>query len=105
MSNKPDEVEADCTLPPSAQTRNMLLYAFIWAMIYSSSPVTYVGVLQANLLNDLEFSPTSANLPASAVFWLVPLSILVVCRFTQVGMLKPLLVFFFLLTGMMGAIV
>jgi hypothetical protein len=111
MSEKPDDVKADtpatsdCPLPPAAQTRNMLLYAFIWAMIYSSSPVTYVGLLQANLLKKLKFSATSANLPASAVFWLVPLSILVVCRFTQVRMLKPLLVLFFLLTATMGAVV
>jgi MFS family permease len=105
MSDKPVEAEADCTLPHSAQTRNMLLYAFIWAMIYSASPVAYVGLLQANLLKDQHFSDTSANLPAGAALWFGPLSILVVCRFTQVRLLKPLLVFFFLLTGAMGGIV
>ena len=62
-------------------------------------------MLQATLLKDLEFSATSANLPAAATLWLGPLSILVICRFMQVRMLKPLLIIFFLSTGAMGGIV
>lgn len=113
MDAKPENQEidssltapSDCPLPASTQTRNMLIYAANWALIYFASPVTYVGLVQATLVSQLGFSDKEANLPAGVFLWTSPLSVLVVCRFTQVRMLKPLLMGSFLAAACMGSLV
>lgn len=95
----------DCPLPRAVQTRNLLVFAGNWGLIYLASPVTYVGVFQATLVDDLKFSNTVANLPATVYLWASPLSVLVLCRFPRVRMLKPLLLTVFLAGALMGALV
>src|SRR5262245_16861872 len=82
----------DCPLPRSSQTRNIVLYAINWGLIYLASPVGYVGLLQATLVNKLGYDNTWANLPSAIYLGTTPLSVLVVCFFTQPWMLKPLLI-------------
>lgn len=95
--------QPDCPLSPAQQTRNVVIYALIWGLIYLASPVTYIGVLQATLLKALAFSDTQANLPAGVYLWATPLAVLVIWYFPQVRRLKSLLVGAFLLTASMSA--
>jgi len=67
---------------PEHQTRNLLCYAAINALLYLCAPVLYVDVLHATLLDKLGASKAVANLPMSAFFltsvtplvvhWLIP---------------------------------
>lgn len=96
---------ADCPLPASMQTRNLLIFAANWGLIYLASPVTYVGVFQATLVDTLQFTNKQANLPAGVYLWTTPLAVLILCRFPQVRMLRPLLVCAFLAAALLGAVV
>src|SRR4051812_45300690 len=95
---------SDCPLTPHQQTRNVVIYAINWGLIYLASPATYVGVFQANLLKPLGFGDTLANLPAGVYLLTTPLAVLVVWYFPQVRHLKPLLVASFLLTAAMAGL-
>lgn len=100
----PTDDQPDCSLSPAQQTRNVVIYALIWGLIYLASPVTYIGVLQATLLKALEFGDTQANLPAGVYLWAAPLAVLVIWYFPQVRRLKSLLVGAFLLTASTSAV-
>lgn len=95
----------DCPLPPATQTRNLLIFAANWALIYFASPVTYVGVIQATLVDRLGFTNKEANLPAGVYLWTTPLAVLILCRFPQTRMIKPMIVGAFLATAAMGLVV
>jgi MFS family permease len=94
----------DCPLSPREQTRNILIYAATWALIYLASPVTYVGLLHAALLKRRGFNDTISNLPGGVYLWTLPLPILVVWLFPQVRQLKPLLIASFVVMAGTGAI-
>src|SRR5262245_10290796 len=96
---------ADCPLPPRQQTRNLIIYAINWGLIYLASPVTYVGVVQANLLDRLGFTTADANLPASVYLWTTPSAVFVAWYFPQVRLLKPLLAGSFVLAAILGGVV
>ncbi len=99
------ESSVDCPLPASTQTQNLCIYAANWALLYFASPVTYVGLVQATLVNKLGFTDTEANLPASVYLWASPFSVLVVCGFSHVRMLKPLLISSFVAAAILGLMV
>src|SRR5262245_62061527 len=101
----PSDDQPDCPLSPRQQTRNVLLYASLWVLIYLASLVTYIGVIQANLLKPLDFDDKMANLPAGVYLWATPLAVLVVWYFPQVRLLRPLLIGSFLFTAGMSAVV
>ena len=46
--------------------------------------MTYVGVVQATLVDRLGFSNSEANLPASAYLWSMPLAVVVIWLFPRV---------------------
>lgn len=96
---------SDCSLPPSAQTRNLLIFAANWGLIYLASPVTYVGVFQATLVNKLGLSDKEANLPASMYLFTTPLAVMLLCRFPQTRMLRPLMIGAFVAAALMGGVV
>src|SRR3954454_10988346 len=97
--------QSDCPLPPRQQTRNLVISAINWGLLYLASPVTYVGVVQANLLDRLGFTTADANLPASVYLWTTPSAVLVAWCFPQVRMLKPLLAGSFILAAILGGFV
>lgn len=103
-SDKTGAAAPECPLPRHEQTRNLLLYAANWGLLYLASPVTYVGPLQATLLKRLGFDDTACNLPGSVYLWMTPVPVLVVWLFPQVRQLKPLLVAAFLAMAGSGAI-
>ena len=94
-----------CPLPRSAQTRNLLIFAANWGLVYLAAPVTYVGFVQSALLSRLEFGPIAANVPLAVYLLTAPVAVLVVWWFPQVRLLRPLLVASFLATAAMGAVV
>jgi hypothetical protein len=100
----PAEAEWVCPLSDADQTRNILIYAANWALIYLASPVTYVGVVQATLVDRLGFSNSEANLPASAYLWSMPLAVVVIWLFPQVRALKPLLIASLASAAVMGGL-
>ena len=59
------EVLDDCPLSRAQQTRNILLYASIIALVYLGAPVLYVGMTQASLLDRLGHSKSVSNVPMS----------------------------------------
>src|SRR3954466_14251870 len=87
-----NQVTLDCSLPRHEQTRNILIFSANWALIYLSSPVTYVGLVQATLVDRLGFANRFANLPAGVFLWSIALAVVVTWRFPQVRLLKPLIV-------------
>jgi MFS family permease len=95
-------LSSDCPLPYSTQTRNLCIFAANWALIYFASPVTYVGVLQATLVNQLGFTDKEANLPAGVYLWMAPLAVMILCRFPQARMLKPLMIGAFAAATLLG---
>jgi hypothetical protein len=99
------DVTADCPLSPREQTRNILIFAANWSLIYLSSPVTYVGIVQATLVDRLGYGSQAANLPAAVYLWSAPLAVVVIWLFPQVRSLKALLVTAFLSTAVMGGVV
>src|SRR5512134_3644506 len=94
-----------CPLSHQEQTRNVLIYAANWALIYLASPVAYVGVTQATLLKRLGFSDTTCNLPASVYLWTSVLPIFVAWAFPQVRLLKGLIITAFIVMATMAALV
>src|SRR3954452_16465257 len=100
-----DQAEMACPLSDADQTRNLLIFAANWALIYLASPVTYVGVVQATLVDRLGFSNEVANRPASVYLWSMLLAVVVSWLFPQVGRLKPLLVTALLAAAAMGGAV
>src|SRR5262249_38362261 len=92
-------------LSPRDERRNILVYAANWALIYLASPVTYVGLVQATLLDRLGFDRRGANLPAGVYLWATPLAVVVVWLFPRDRQLRPLLVASFLSTGVLGGLV
>jgi phage shock protein PspC (stress-responsive transcriptional regulator) len=95
---------SDCPLSEQQQTRNILIYAANWALIYLAAPVTYVGLTQAALLKRLDFTDKTCNLPASVYLWTAPFPVLVVWFFPMVRQLKPLLVSALLVMASTGAL-
>ncbi|MFO0888020.1 MAG: MFS transporter [Isosphaeraceae bacterium] len=100
-----DHGEWVCPLPDADQTRNILIYSVNWGLIYLASPVTYVGVVQATLIDRLGFSNSEANLPASAYLWSMPLAVLVIWLFPQVRALRPMLITALASAAVMGGLV
>jgi hypothetical protein len=98
-------VSGGCPLSRREQTRNVLIYAANWGLIYLSSPVTYVGITQAALVDRLGYRSEAANLPASAFLWSMPLAVVVIWAFPRVGALKGLLVGALLSAAAMGCVV
>ncbi len=92
-------------LTPAEQTRNILLFACNVSLVYFASPVSYVGLVHGGLLNQMRFSDTVANLPASVYLWTTPLPVLVVWYFPQVRHLKNLLIAAFLAVAALGGLV
>jgi hypothetical protein len=92
----------DCPLSYREQSRNILIYAANWGLIYLSSPVTYVGITQATLVDRLGYRSEAANLPASAFLWSMPLAVVVIWAFPRIGSLKGLLVGALLSAAAMG---
>jgi MFS family permease len=96
--------QPDCPLSHRQQTRNLLLYACNWALIYLASPVTYVSLVHAALLKRLGFNDVLSNLPAGVYLWTTPIPVLVVWYFPQVRQLKSLLMAAFLVVALMGLV-
>lgn len=78
-------------LPLAQQHRNILVYAVNWALVYLASPVTYVGIVQASLLDGLGFGPREANIPAGVYLLTTPLAVVVVWLFPRARQLKWLI--------------
>ncbi len=100
-----DEADWACPLTDREQTRNIIIYAVNWALIYLASPVTYVGVVQATLVDRLGFGNSEANLPASAYLWSMPLAVVVIWRFPRVRALKAILITALASAAAMGGLV
>lgn len=100
-----DQIGLGCPLSRRDQTRNVLIYAANWALIYLSSPVTYVGLVQAALIDRLGFGSREANLPAGVFLWSMPLAVVVIWRFPRVRSLKRLMVGAMLSAALMGCAV
>jgi hypothetical protein len=107
ISVKPSSLVAasDCPLSTREQTRNLLIFAVNYSLIYLGAPVLYVGLTQAALCERLETSKTIANLPGSVYFWMTPLPIIVAWYFSAVRLLKPVLTATYLIVALMGALV
>lgn len=101
----PAGATTDCPLSQREQTRNLLIYAANWCLIYLASPVVYVGIVQATLLKKLGFNDTISNLPAAVYLFTTPLPVLIVWAFPQTRMLKPLMVISFLTNAAMCLVV
>jgi hypothetical protein len=97
--------DGECPLPRADQTRNLLIFAGNWAILYLASPVTYVGIVHAALIRRLGFSDTLANLPASVYLWASVLPVIVAWYFPQVRLLRRLAVGAFLVIGWAGLLV
>jgi hypothetical protein len=92
-------------LSPRDERRNILVYAANRTLIYLASPVTYLGLVRATLLDRLGFDRRDANLPAGVYLWATPLAVVVVVwLFPRVRQLRPLLVASFLSTGVLGGV-
>src|SRR5262245_48066814 len=82
----------ECPLPAAAQTRNLVLYALTVGAVYLGAPVLYVGVVQANLLNELGTGDFLANLPSTAYLLTAPVALFIAWYFPQVRALQPVLI-------------
>lgn len=100
-----EQIDGGCPLSRRDQTRNVLIYAANWALVYLSSPVTYVGLVQAALIDRLGFGSREANLPAGVFLWSMPLAVAVIWRFPRVRSLKRLMVGALLSAALMGCAV
>jgi len=94
-----------CPLSRRDQTRNVLIYAANWGLVYLSSPVTYVGLVQAALIDRLGFGSRAANLPAGVYLWSMPLAVVATWLFPRVRSLKKLIVGALLSAAVMGCVV
>ena len=93
MSELNPQAEDDCPLSATQQARNIFCFAGFWCLFYLVAPVSYVGLVHANLLKDLDNSDTIANLPHAVYQWLTAVPIVVAWFLPQPKMLKPLLVY------------
>lgn len=88
-----------CGLPTRTQWRNLLVFAGCISLNYLAAPVTYVGVLQAPLCQQLGASPTVANLPDSLFLAATLVPLIMTWISPGVGALKRNLIGCFLLAG------
>jgi hypothetical protein len=95
----------DCPLSRRDQTRNIVIYAANWALVYLSSPVTYVGLVQAALLDRLGFGSREANLPAGVFLWSTPLAVVAIWLLPRAGSLKRLIVGALVSAALTGCVV
>src|SRR5262245_17357758 len=66
----------DCRLPARVQTRNVILFGLTVGAYYLAAPVLYVGIVQANLLNELGADDVVANLPSTLYLAMGPVALL-----------------------------
>ncbi|MDA1212832.1 MAG: MFS transporter [Planctomycetota bacterium] len=94
-----------CPLSEDLQRRNSLVYIINWSTMYFIAPVSYVGVLHADILKAYEFNDKMANLPAAVNAWVLPLPVIVAWSFTSTRFLRPLLIGSYLVMGTLGLII
>src|SRR6516225_7834961 len=91
-SNEETSVVDACPLSEREQTRNLVLVGINTGLSYLASPILYVGVVHAALLEHLHASATVANLPASAYLVLSVLPLFVAWYFPRISQLKGIMV-------------
>jgi hypothetical protein len=83
----------------------LILYGINTGLLYLGSPVIYVGVVQASLLNRLKASDTVANLPLTFYLALAVTPLLVAWYYPYVSHLKRIIVSGFAITAASSAAV
>ncbi|MFN0196266.1 MAG: MFS transporter [Planctomycetaceae bacterium] len=81
-----------CLLSEELQRRNTLIYIFSWCAIYFVGPVTYVGVMQANIIKSFGGSDFLANLPSAVNAWVLPTPVILAWLLTSTKYMRPMLV-------------
>jgi hypothetical protein len=92
----------ECSLSTVAQTRNVLLFALTTGLYYLASPVLYIGILQANLLNELGADDVVANRPSTVYQATAPVALLAAWCFPYVWALRPAVIVAFLTIAAAG---
>src|SRR5438270_8483037 len=91
-NGQPNEPAVDeCSLPTSAQTRNLVLFGINTSLSYLASPITFV-LVHAPCCKRLGASATVANLPSTAYLVMGVLPLLVAWYFPSVSSFKRILV-------------
>ena len=62
--------------------------------MYLTAPITYVGLVHANLLKALGNNDTISNLPSAMYLWMTIVPVMVAWMFPQPRFLKPLVLDF-----------
>lgn len=94
-----------CLLPEHLQQRNSLVYIINWSTMYFIAPVSYVGVLHADILKSFNFSDTLANMPAAVSAWALPIPVIIAWMFTSTKFLRPMLCGAYLVLGILGLVI
>jgi MFS family permease len=95
--------QADCTLSPSDQRWNLLLFAVCTGTQYLAAPVLYVGITQASLCDRLGADARTSNLPGTLFFAMTAMPALIAWLSPQVSSLKRNLGLFYGTSAMMLA--
>jgi MFS family permease len=88
----------------SAQFRNALVFMMATSLTYLIAPVTYVGVLHATILDSLQASDTTANLPEAVYLWVTPLPLLIAWFWPSPKLLRPMLTWALIAKGAVGGL-
>jgi MFS family permease len=81
----------ECSLPASAQTRNLVLFGINTSLSYLASPITFINV-HATCCKQLGASATVANLPSTAYLAMAAFPLLVAWYFPAVSLFRRILV-------------
>jgi MFS family permease len=81
-----------CPLSDQEQRRNLVLVGVNTGLSYLASPVLYIGIVHAALLEQLHATAIEANLPLSAYYVFSALPMFVAWLFPRVSQLKTILV-------------
>jgi hypothetical protein len=88
--HKPVDPSDDCPLPVSVQRRNIVCFGVYWGIVYLTAPITYIGLVHANLLKALGNNDTISNLPSAMYLWMTIVPVVVAWMFPQPRFLRPL---------------
>lgn len=101
MAVAPDDKDF-CLLPEEQQRRNSLVYIINWSAMYFIAPVSYVGILHADILKGYEFNDKMANLPAAVNAWVLPVPVILAWMLTSTRFLRPMLMGSYVVLAALG---
>ncbi len=94
-----------CLLSEDLQRRNSFIYITTWAAIYFIAPVSYVGILHADIIKSFAGSDELANLPAAVNAWVLPTPVILAWLLTSTRFLRPMLVCSYLSLSAIGFLI